>query len=52
MLEMGTIAREEDIAAKEAVVRGLEGRVVEANVRLEGTPLYAPVRRRDRSAIR
>ncbi len=42
MLEKGTIAREEDIAAKEAVVRGLEGRVVEANIQLEDTTLRAP----------
>jgi RND family efflux transporter MFP subunit len=42
MLEKGTIAREEDIEAKEAEVRGLEGRVVEANIQLEDTTLHAP----------
>jgi RND family efflux transporter MFP subunit len=42
MLEKGTIAREEDIEAKEAAVRGLEGRVVEANIQLEDTTLRAP----------
>jgi len=34
-LEQGMVAREEDIDAKEAAVRGLEGRVVEANIQLE-----------------
>jgi RND family efflux transporter MFP subunit len=42
MLEKGTIAREEDIEAKEAEVRGLEGRVVEANIQLEDSTLHAP----------
>ena len=42
MLEKGTIAREEDIEAKEAEVRGLEGRVVEANIQLEDCTLRAP----------
>ena len=42
MLEKGTIAREEDIEAKEAVVRGLEGTVVEANIQLEDCTLHAP----------
>ena len=42
MLEKGTVAREEDIEAQEAVVRGLEGRVVEANLQLEDTTLRAP----------
>lgn len=42
LLEKGTIAREEDIYAKEAEVRGLEGRVVEANIQLEDTTLRAP----------
>src|SRR5262249_48507937 len=42
MLEKGRIAREEDIEAKEAEVRGLEGRVVEANIQLEDTTLRAP----------
>ncbi|MFM9718787.1 HlyD family efflux transporter periplasmic adaptor subunit, partial [Streptomyces galilaeus] len=32
----------EDIYAKEAEVRGLEGRVVEANIQLEDTTLRAP----------
>jgi RND family efflux transporter MFP subunit len=42
MLEKGTVARAEDIEAKEAEVRGLEGRVVEANIQLEDTTLRAP----------
>src|SRR5262245_19501427 len=42
MLEKGTIARAEDIEAQEAAVRGLEGRVVEANLQLEDTTLRAP----------
>jgi membrane fusion protein, multidrug efflux system len=42
MLEKGTVAREEDIEAKEAEVRGLEGRVVEANIQLEDCTLHAP----------
>jgi membrane fusion protein, multidrug efflux system len=42
LLEKGTIGREEDIEAKEAVVRGLEGRVVEANIQLEDCTLRAP----------
>ncbi|MBV8678620.1 MAG: efflux RND transporter periplasmic adaptor subunit [Planctomycetaceae bacterium] len=42
MLEKGMIAREEDIQAKEAEVRGLEGRVVEANIQLEDCTLRAP----------
>jgi RND family efflux transporter MFP subunit len=41
-LEKGTIARTEDIEAKEGVVRGLEGRVVEANLQVEDTTLRAP----------
>ena len=41
-LEKGTIAREEDIEAKEAEVRGLEGRVVEANIHLHDSTLHAP----------
>ena len=41
-LEQGTIAREEDILAKEAEVRGLEGQVVEANLQLEDSTLRAP----------
>jgi RND family efflux transporter MFP subunit len=42
MLEKGTIAREEDIEAKEAAVRALEGRVVDANVQLQDATLRAP----------
>jgi RND family efflux transporter MFP subunit len=42
MLEIGTVAREEDIEAAEAAVRGLEGRVVEANIQLTDTTLKAP----------
>jgi membrane fusion protein, multidrug efflux system len=42
MREKGTIAREEDLEAQEAVVRGLEGQVVEANLRLEDSTLRAP----------
>ena len=41
-LEMGTVAREEDILAKEAAVRGLEGRVVEAKIQLDDCTLRAP----------
>jgi RND family efflux transporter MFP subunit len=42
VLEKGTIAREEDIQAKEAAVRGLEGRVVEAQIQLADCTLRAP----------
>ena len=42
LLEMGTIGREEDIEAREAEVRALEGRVVEANIQLNDTTLKAP----------
>ena len=42
MLEKGTTAREEDIEAKKAEVRGLEGRVVEAKIQLDDTTLRAP----------
>jgi RND family efflux transporter MFP subunit len=42
LLEKGTIAREEDIEAQEAQVRGLEGRVVEANLQLQDSTLRAP----------
>jgi RND family efflux transporter MFP subunit len=42
LLEMGTIARDEDIRAREAEVRALEGRVVEANLQFEDTTLRAP----------
>lgn len=41
-LEAGLIAREEDVQAMEAVVRGLEGQVVEANLQLEDSTLRAP----------
>jgi RND family efflux transporter MFP subunit len=41
-LEAGTTGREEDIEAREAEVRGLEGRVVEANIQLRDTTLKAP----------
>jgi RND family efflux transporter MFP subunit len=40
--EKGTIARQEDIEAREAEVRGLEGRVVEANIQLDDCTLRAP----------
>ena len=42
LLEKGTIGREEDIEAREAEVRGLEGRVVEAKVQLDDSTLRAP----------
>jgi len=42
MLEMGTIGREEDIEARQADVRALEGRVVEANIQVNDTTLRAP----------
>jgi RND family efflux transporter MFP subunit len=42
MLEAGLIGREEDIQAREAEVRGLEARVVEANIKLRDTTLNAP----------
>jgi RND family efflux transporter MFP subunit len=42
ILEMSTVAREEDIAGKEAAVRGLEGRVVEAKIQLDDCTLRAP----------
>jgi RND family efflux transporter MFP subunit len=41
-MEKGTIAREEDIDAQEAEVRGLEGRVVEAQLHLTDSTLHAP----------
>jgi RND family efflux transporter MFP subunit len=41
-LEKGASAREEDIEAKEGVVRGLEAQVVEANLQLQDTTLRAP----------
>jgi len=42
MVEMGTIGREEDIEARKAEVRALEGRVVEANIQVNDTTLRAP----------
>jgi RND family efflux transporter MFP subunit len=42
VLEKGAMAREEDIQAKEAAVRGLEGRVVEAQLQLDDCTLRAP----------
>jgi len=42
LLEKGTIGREEDIEAQAGQVRGLEGRVVEANLQLEDATLRAP----------
>ena len=42
MLEKSTAGREEDIEAQEAQVRGLEARVVEANLQLEDATLRAP----------
>jgi RND family efflux transporter MFP subunit len=41
-LEQGLIAREEDVEAQKAMVRGLEGQVVEANIQLEDATLRAP----------
>lgn len=42
ILEKGSIAREEDLDAQEAQIRGLEGRVVEANLQVQDTTLTAP----------
>ena len=42
LLEKGTSAREEDIAAQQGEVRGLEARVVEANIQLGDSTLRAP----------
>jgi RND family efflux transporter MFP subunit len=42
ILEQGSIAREEELDAQEAQVRGLEGRVVEANLQLQDSTLVAP----------
>jgi multidrug efflux system membrane fusion protein len=41
-LEAGLSGREEDIVANEAQIRGLESRVVEANIELQDTTLSAP----------
>jgi RND family efflux transporter MFP subunit len=42
MVEKGLTGREEDIFAQQGEVRGLEGRVVEANLQLQDTTLRAP----------
>ena len=42
LVEKGTIGRQEDIEAREAEVRGLEGRVVEAQLNLSDATLRAP----------
>lgn len=42
ILEAGLVAREEDVQAMEAVVRGLEGQLVEANLQLADSTLRAP----------
>jgi RND family efflux transporter MFP subunit len=42
LVQKGTIGREEDIMAREAEVRGLEGRVVEASIQLADCVLRAP----------
>src|SRR5690606_6109629 len=42
LFEMSSIAREEDLEAQEAVVRGLEAQVVTAELRLEDSTLLAP----------
>lgn len=42
MVEKGMVARQEDLLAKEAQIRGLEGRVVEANIQLNDCTLTAP----------
>lgn len=42
LLEIGVIARQEDIDAQQGVVRGLEGRVVEASLNLQDCTLRAP----------
>lgn len=41
-LEQGNVGREEDILAREAEVRGLEGQVVDANIQLQDSTLRAP----------
>ena len=41
-LDLSAVGRDEDIEAAEAAVRGLEGRVVEANLQLEDATLRAP----------
>lgn len=42
LAELATVAREEDIMANEATVRGLEARLVEANLQLQDSTLRAP----------
>jgi len=42
VLEQGTMGRAEDIEARKAEVRALEGRVVEANIQLQDATLFAP----------
>lgn len=42
LVEKGMVAREEDLLAKQAQIRGLEGRVVEANIQLDDCTLNAP----------
>jgi RND family efflux transporter MFP subunit len=42
MAEQSAIARDEDILGKEAAVRGLEARVVEANIQLRDSTILAP----------
>jgi membrane fusion protein, multidrug efflux system len=42
LVEKGAVARKEDIEAQEAVVRGLEGKLSEANLQLSDTTLRAP----------
>lgn len=41
-LDQSAVGREEDVQAREAEVRGLEGRVVEANLQLSDSTLRAP----------
>jgi RND family efflux transporter MFP subunit len=42
LAELATVAREEDILGSEATVRGLEARLVEANLQLQDSTLRAP----------
>ncbi len=42
LVEKGLIAREEDLLAKEAQIRGIEGRVVEASIQVDDCTLTAP----------
>jgi RND family efflux transporter MFP subunit len=42
LLDIGMVGRAEDIAAKEAAVRGLEGSIVEAKLNLDDCTLRAP----------